>query len=191
MNKKLYRNDYRRVFGGVCAGLADYFEMDVTIIRLLFAFAFFVGGVGFVPYIILWIVLPRRSYMAPNFGNPTVDYTVPPQPEGGNFYSSPFNNYNAPGFKNMDYFEANKKSTFGVIIGAFLILLGGVILANEYDIIPNIDWDRLWPVVLILVGASLIASGQLKKSWEKDSLHSTGSTKNTNGDDTAEELKTV
>jgi phage shock protein PspC (stress-responsive transcriptional regulator) len=76
MNKKLYRDEYHRVLGGVCSGLAEYFEMDVTIIRLLFAFTFFIMGAGLGTYIILWIVLPRKPYPFNSFGNPTVDYTV-------------------------------------------------------------------------------------------------------------------
>ena len=191
MNKKLYRNDFRRVFGGVCSGLADYFEMDVTIVRLLFAFSFFIGGVGFVPYIILWIVLPRRSFMAPNFGNPTVDYTVPPQQEGGQFYTPPFNSFSSAGFKNMEFVDHNKKSTVGVVIGAFLILLGGLILSNEYNLIPDIDWERFWPVVLILVGASLIASGQIKNTWEKDNHQNNNDLHGKTNEDAREGLETV
>ncbi len=79
MNKKLYRDEYHKVLGGVCSGLAEYFEMDVTVVRLLFAFTFFIMGVGFIPYIILWIVLPKKGYLYNNYNNPTVDYTVPPQ----------------------------------------------------------------------------------------------------------------
>ena len=70
MNKKLYRDEYHKVLGGVCSGLAEYFDMDVTVVRLLFAFTFFIMGVGFIPYIILWIVLPKKGYIFNNFNNP-------------------------------------------------------------------------------------------------------------------------
>src|ERR1700761_5608313 len=79
MNKKLYRNEYNKVIGGVCSGLGEYFDMDVTLVRLLFAFTFFIMGVGFIPYIILWIVLPKKGYVYNSFNSPKVDYTVPPQ----------------------------------------------------------------------------------------------------------------
>jgi len=90
MNKKLYRDEYHKVLGGVCSGLAEYFEMDVTVVRLLFAFTFFIMGVGFIPYIILWIVLPKKGYVFNNnFNNPTVDYTVPKPPPAGQFNTPP------------------------------------------------------------------------------------------------------
>jgi len=49
MNKKLYRDEYHRVLGGVCSGLAEYFDMDVTVVRLLFAFTVIIMGVGVIP----------------------------------------------------------------------------------------------------------------------------------------------
>jgi phage shock protein C len=87
MNKKLYRDEYHKVFGGVCSGLAEYFDMDVTVMRLLFAFTFFIMGVGFGTYIILWIVLPKKGYLYNNYNNTTVDYTIPPQQPSDQFNS--------------------------------------------------------------------------------------------------------
>lgn len=59
--KKLVRSNDDRVLAGVCGGLADYFNVDATIIRVLFIlFAVFVGG-GFLAYIILWIVMPQAA----------------------------------------------------------------------------------------------------------------------------------
>lgn len=44
---------------GVCAGIANYFDIDPTIVRLILGVAFFVYGIGFIPYLILWFVLPE------------------------------------------------------------------------------------------------------------------------------------
>jgi phage shock protein PspC (stress-responsive transcriptional regulator) len=172
MNKKLYRDEYHKVFGGVCSGLADYFDMDVTVVRLLFAFTFFIMGVGFVPYIILWIVLPKKEYNFPGYSNPTVDYTVPPQPTADPYTPPPFQerstnpgpDFYTPPAGNM---PPVRQSNAGVIFGFVLIIIGGIILANEYDLIPYLDWDRLWPIVLVIVGGAIIASGQKKQPWEK------------------------
>jgi len=76
MEKKLYRDERRKVIGGVCAGLADYFDIDIAIIRALFLLTFIFMGTGFMVYIVLWIVLPKKDY---NYFNPGVDYRVPPQ----------------------------------------------------------------------------------------------------------------
>jgi phage shock protein PspC (stress-responsive transcriptional regulator) len=43
---------------GVCAGLAEYFDLDPTLVRVLWLLAIFFAGTGFLIYIILWIVLP-------------------------------------------------------------------------------------------------------------------------------------
>jgi phage shock protein C len=177
MNKKLYRDEYHKVLGGVCSGLAEYFEMDVTVVRLLFAFTFFIMGVGLIPYIILWIVLPKKGYPFNSYNNQTVDYTVPPQQPGdqGNPYSgNPFggNPYGNPYGGNP--FESNtagnispkQKSNAGIIVGMVLIVIGAAILIDEYDLIPDFDFERLWPAILVLVGGALMVSGQKKHPWD-------------------------
>ncbi len=63
-NKKLYRNIDDQMLGGVASGLADYLDLDVTIVRLIFVALFFFGGNGLLIYIILWIITPvRPSYI--------------------------------------------------------------------------------------------------------------------------------
>jgi len=58
-SKRLYRDSENSVIGGVCGGLAAYFNVDPVIFRLLFVIFFFVGGASILVYIILWIVLPQ------------------------------------------------------------------------------------------------------------------------------------
>ncbi|MFO7815950.1 MAG: PspC domain-containing protein [Halanaerobiales bacterium] len=60
MAKKIYRSRDNRVLGGVCGGIGEYFEIDPVIVRLIFLIMFFVGGVGFLGYIIAWIIIPER-----------------------------------------------------------------------------------------------------------------------------------
>ena len=59
MENKLTRSG-DRVIGGVCAGLADYFGLDKTLVRLIWALCFFVGGCGLLAYIVAWIAIPAR-----------------------------------------------------------------------------------------------------------------------------------
>jgi phage shock protein C len=67
--KRLMRSSRDKKLGGVCAGVADYFDLDPTIIRVVWLLAVLFGGTGFFIYIILWIVLP----LAPS----TVSIAVP------------------------------------------------------------------------------------------------------------------
>lgn len=43
---------------GVCAGLGDYFDLDPTIVRILFVIVFFAGGASLLAYLIMWIAMP-------------------------------------------------------------------------------------------------------------------------------------
>ena len=60
-NKRLERNPMNKVIGGVCSGLADYFGLDIALVRIAFVIAFLFASFGFWLYIILWMVLPERS----------------------------------------------------------------------------------------------------------------------------------
>lgn len=57
--KKLYRNVDDKVFAGVCGGLAAYFQIDTTIIRVVFIIVFLLGGSALLAYIILWVIMPK------------------------------------------------------------------------------------------------------------------------------------
>lgn len=59
MEKKLTLGKESQI-GGVCSGLAEYLEIDVAIVRVLFAIGFFVGGTALLTYIILWWALPEH-----------------------------------------------------------------------------------------------------------------------------------
>ncbi len=57
-NKVLRRNPFNKVIGGVCSGLADYFGIDVVLVRALFFASFLFAGTGGGLYLILWILMP-------------------------------------------------------------------------------------------------------------------------------------
>ncbi len=58
--KHLYRSNKERMIAGVAGGLAEYFEVDVVLVRLLWVLAFFLGG-GFFAYLIAWIFIPEKN----------------------------------------------------------------------------------------------------------------------------------
>ena len=57
--KRLVRSMDDRMVAGVCAGLANYFNLDPSLVRLLFVLVFFLGGSALLIYLILWIVMPE------------------------------------------------------------------------------------------------------------------------------------
>lgn len=140
MERKLHRIEGgNSVVGGVAAGLADYFAIDVAIIRVLFVLGFFTPIPSVIAYIILWVVLPRQ------FGNSPV------------IIENSSNNLNP--ISTM----SNSKHSGGQIGGIILVALGSIFLADEF--IPWFDFDKLWPMILIAIGVYILTKD--KKTEEK------------------------
>ena len=92
-----------KVIGGVCSGLADFFGLDVALVRIAFVIAFMFASFGFWLYIILWIVLPVDGQQATaNSQQPTANSQAP---------------------------ESKVKS---VLAGSFVILIGLLFLINNF-----------------------------------------------------------
>ena len=158
-NKRLYRSAKNKVFGGVAGGIADYFDIDPIIIRLLFVVIAFAGGGGVIVYLILWIALPLE---------PITPFTM-------NMGSGePFNAAN-PGDQSTSDFTTGTSNPFEVPVkpenrnsligGIVLISLGLIFLANRF--IPNIDFGDLWPLVLVVLGGVLIATSLAERKTDK------------------------
>jgi phage shock protein C len=58
--KKLTRSTKNKMIGGVCAGVADYFNVDPTIVRVIYVLLIFLFGTGILLYLILWIIMPKQ-----------------------------------------------------------------------------------------------------------------------------------
>jgi phage shock protein C len=58
--RKLYRSRTNRQVAGVCGGLAQYFNVDATLIRILFVVLAVLGGSGIVIYVAMWIIVPKE-----------------------------------------------------------------------------------------------------------------------------------
>ncbi len=59
-SRKLYRSKSNRQIAGVCGGLAEYFNVDATLIRVLFVLLAVLGGSGLVLYVAMWIIVPKE-----------------------------------------------------------------------------------------------------------------------------------
>jgi len=76
MTRRLYRSRKDKIIAGVCGGLAEYFDIDPVIIRLLMVLLF-IYGVGIIIYILAWIMIP----MEPAAGEAQVDEVVVDVPD--------------------------------------------------------------------------------------------------------------
>lgn len=59
--RKLYLSDTDKKIAGVCGGLAQYFDIDPTVVRIIWVAAFFLYGFGPIAYLVCWLVIPRNN----------------------------------------------------------------------------------------------------------------------------------
>lgn len=61
MSKRLYRSEENKMIAGVCGGIAEYFDIDPVIVRIIFVILLLPGGApGLLPYLILYLVVPVK-----------------------------------------------------------------------------------------------------------------------------------
>ena len=60
MEKKLYKSNQNKMLDGVCGGIAEYFGIDSTVVRLIWALFSLMGGCGILAYIIAAVIIPRN-----------------------------------------------------------------------------------------------------------------------------------
>jgi phage shock protein C len=63
--ERLVRPRQNRKVAGVCAGFAEYFDLDVTLIRIVWVLCVVCAGVGALAYVVCWIVIPEEPLMLP------------------------------------------------------------------------------------------------------------------------------
>lgn len=132
-NNRFYRDSKNKVLGGVCSGLANYFNLDVALLRVLFVVAFLFASFGFWLYIILWIV-------APTDGQQTMDQESET--------------------KQMPVSES-VSATSSLIAGIAVMLIGVIFLINNF--IPISWVWKLWPLILVVIGVVMIVNASKKE----------------------------
>ena len=143
--KRFYRNTFDKKIAGVASGLADYFDIDPLLVRLIFVILAFAGGGGLLIYIILWIVTPERPFeLNQTQNNSTMENQ---QPSYGDQKPPEQPQQQKPG-------HPEQKNRGNLIGGLVLITLGILFLLDEF--IPNINFGDIWPVILIVIGAGLL-----------------------------------
>lgn len=146
--KRLYRSRKNRMLGGVCGGIAEYFNIDPVIVRLIVVALFFVGGSALLAYVIALIVIPYEPF----------ETAV-----GANKEAAP-----AAAAAQVQASQSPSDAV-PLFLGIVLILIGGVFLLHNLPIFdPFYGWARhffrhfFWPSLLIIFGIFIIARG-----WKK------------------------
>jgi len=129
VTERLYRSPDDRMLAGVAGGLAEMLHTDPSLVRIVWAVLIVLtGGLAFLVYIVMAIVVPDEDTVYGPAGVPVADRRAGAPRTGG---MSP-----------------------AVLIGGFLTVLGGFFLLRE--IFPRIDFDWIWPLALVGLGVVLI-----------------------------------
>ena len=142
MNRRLYRCRHDRRLAGVSAGLAEFFDLDPTLVRLLWFLSIFVtGGLSILLYIGLAFIVPEE---------PLTDVEVAGVPGGT--------------FAHRHVGRGESSGRWATFIGVALILLGGLALVDAF--LPSwVDsWRYLGPAFFVGIGALLVFGSMRRES---------------------------
>lgn len=137
--QKLYRLPKEGMIAGVASGFAQYFSLDVTIMRLIFIGALLLtNGVAVIIYLVLAVIMPTpdKSSNKDNLGE-KIEYLAEEVKTGG------------------------RAQSLGSYVGIGLIVLGTWLLAGQFiPELARIQWSLLWPTLVIIVGLLIIVRGK-------------------------------
>ncbi|GMQ62282.1 PspC domain-containing protein [Vallitalea maricola] len=139
MDKRIYRSRDNQMICGVCSGIAKYFNIDPTIVRILFLITLFTWGSGVLIYIICSIVIPVEpiEYAHNTYDSNTHDNNA--------YYDSNTYENNTPEKRN-NFSNSNGRTILGII----LVIIGGVSILEK--IFNWFSFDLVWPIAIIGVG---------------------------------------
>lgn len=195
MRDRLYRSRDDRVLFGVCGGIADWLDLDPSLVRIVFALLVITGGIGFLLYIVMAIVVPEEPdyFPMPMGAAPVAPTGATPDAAAAGVAAAaaaPAGSASAAGAAPaagafppstwMSEREARRAARHaarqqrrverdgkaGLIFGAILVLVGAWFLIRRY--IPALDGDFLGPIVLIAIGAIVLA-GALSRGPDDNS----------------------
>lgn len=155
MTKRLYRSKKEKILGGVCGGIAEYFDVDPTLVRLFWVLLFFAGGISLLAYIVAWIIIPE----APTGARPAE--SRPPARANGsdadqtkpNPVESAVGGETREGAGSEKTLDNSRQKTLGII----LIVTGIYFLLDR--LFPRWDLIHYWPTWLIILGLYLLYQG--------------------------------
>lgn len=154
---RLYRSRHDRMLAGVAGGVAEMWGADPSLVRVIWALlVIFTGGIALLVYIVMAFVVPEE----------------PLQFEGSAAGAGEASTAEARAAALAAHHErvAARRAAGGerggfpasVILGGFLIVLGGFFLAREF--LPSIDFDWFWPLVLVGLGVLLVVTSMRRPS---------------------------
>jgi len=157
MERRLYRSRNNRMIAGVCGGLAAYFNIDPTIVRLIAVLSIFLHGFGILAYIILAIVVPLESSKTTE-PRETIRENVEEIKNSASKLGGELRSTFSPE-KGESTVSPKANSHILNIIGVIIIVFGLIfLLSSFFNIFWWFSWSYLWPLILVAIGALIILS---------------------------------
>ena len=136
--------------GGVCAGLADRFDVDPIVVRILALFIILLtAGLGLIVYAVLWARLPRGS-------EPDAPYEVTPEHAESSMYGFLDCSTGRAANRGRTRREGDIPLMTRLLIAVCLMLLFLLVATHIAPLVPGTEWWQFWPIALIIVGLCLI-----------------------------------
>lgn len=155
MNRRLYRSRENKMIAGVCGGIAEYFNLDPTMIRLAAAILLVVTNVPiFIAYIICAIVIPEGK-------NDMYEYDNYPDYSQDKDYSNQANEESNYSYYEGTYEGNQKKKNNQRIIGIGMIIIGGIMLFDMHYV--WIDTSIFWSIAIIGCGGLMLYNSRRRE----------------------------
>jgi phage shock protein C len=140
---RLYRSEKNRILGGVAGGLGEYFDIDPTIVRIIFVMLTIFGGYGVLFYLILWVVMPAESNVTPYNSQEIIQQNLNEVKNSAQKWSQEARD-----------FQRSPQSH--IWLGVVILLFGVMFLFHNLGLFMFWNISRLWPVLLVVFGLSLL-----------------------------------
>ena len=156
MEKRLYRSQSDRMIWGVCGGLANYFDIDPIIIRIIAVLLVFASGAGILAYIVLAIVVPLESSEVAeprDVIKENVEEMKETASQLGHEIRSAF-----AGEEGASEETTRAQRRTRNVLGTILIIIGIIFLLASFDFLWWLRWTYLWPLIIVTIGVLIIFS---------------------------------
>ena len=158
MQTRLERSTTNKVIAGVCGGIAEYLQVDPTLVRVFFVIAtVMTAGLGFLGYLVLLVMMPLPGKPAPFVSNsaPFVSNSAPDSTTQPTSSTMDTTRPTPPSVVQVEdpLTAERRRATFGY----FLVALGVVFLLANVGAFRIVRWDLVWPLVFVGAGVLLLA----------------------------------
>jgi phage shock protein C len=150
--ERLYRSSTQRMLGGVCGGLGEYFNIDPTLVRIVYILVTIATGLllGIGLYIVLWLIVPSEASVGKSLRE-SMRENVDEMAQSARDIT---NGVQATLRRSPN--EGARRIEPAALAGLILVAIGVLFLLANLDLLGWLRWARFWPLILIVIGLLLL-----------------------------------